>query len=112
MLPNLIIIQIQNFLDLYVLPKNENDNYPLNGKFQKISMNKNLKTISFAFAMFAVVGMITSTPAVYASENETELTATLYDQNGREILEASFEIDDGQEELEVEVEHQGKIIIR
>ena len=68
-------------------------------------MNKNLKTISFAFAMFAVVGMISSTSVAFADDDETELEAKLV-ENGIEILEASFEIEDGVEELEVEVEGQ------
>jgi len=34
-LPKLKLIQIKIFFDLYALPKNENDNYPLNGKFPK-----------------------------------------------------------------------------
>jgi hypothetical protein len=68
-------------------------------------MNKNLKTISFAFAMFAVVGMISSTSAVFADDDGIELEAKLV-ENDIEILEASFEIEDGINELEIEVEGQ------
>jgi hypothetical protein len=68
-------------------------------------MNKNLKTISFAFAMFAVVGMISPTSAVFADDDGIELEAKLV-ENDIEILEASFEIEDGLNKLEVEVEDQ------
>ena len=68
-------------------------------------MNKNLKTISFAFAMFAVVGMISSTPVAFADDDGIELEAKLV-ENDIEILEASFEIEDEINKLEVEVEGQ------
>jgi hypothetical protein len=67
-------------------------------------MNKNLKTISFAFAMFAVVGMISSTSVAFADDDETELEAKLLDNLQNEIGEVSFEDEDGQTELEIEIE--------
>jgi hypothetical protein len=69
-------------------------------------MNKNLKTISFAFAMFAVVGMISSTSIAFADDDEVELEAPLTLTSGVGTGEASFEVEDPDSELEVEVEGQ------
>ena len=66
-------------------------------------MNKNLKTISFAFAMFTVVGMISSTSVAFSDDDEIELEAYLTSTSG-ETGEASFEDKDGQTELEIEIE--------
>jgi len=66
-------------------------------------MNKNLKTISFAFAMFAVVGMISSTPVAFADDDEIELEAFLRDGNDVIVGEAEFEVEDNEAELEIEI---------
>ena len=67
-------------------------------------MNKNLKTISFAFAMFAVVGMISSTSIAFADDDELELEAKFLDNLQNEVGEAEFEVEDGQTEFEIEIE--------
>ena len=66
-------------------------------------MNKNLKTISFAFAMFAVVGMISSTSVAFADDDEIELEAFLRDGNDVIVGEAEFEVEDNEAELEIEI---------
>lgn len=66
-------------------------------------MNKNLKTISFAFAMFAVVGMISSTSVAFADDDELELEAKLLDYLLNEVGEAEFEVEDNEAELEIEI---------
>ena len=43
-------------------------------------MNKTSKLFSFAFAMFAVVGMISSTSVAFADDDEIELEAFLRDE--------------------------------
>ena len=66
-------------------------------------MNKNLKTISFAFAMFAVVGMIWSTSVAFADDDELELEANLINPSGEIAGEAEFEVEDLDSELEIEI---------
>lgn len=69
-------------------------------------MNKNLKTISFAFAMFAVVGMISSTSVAFADDDGIELEAYLTLVSGVGTGEVSFEVEDTDSELEIEIEGQ------
>ena len=66
-------------------------------------MNKNLKTISFAFAMFAVVGMISSTSVAFADDDELELEANLINPSGEIAGEVEFEVEDLDSELEIEI---------